>query len=167
MSVVILPITEAHTQSFHACLDSVAQERKFLGQTKAAPIERIAEFVRNNVANGHPQYVAVQGSQVVGWCDAVPHWAPALKHRANLGMGILKEHRRRGMGEQLLRVVIQRASALGLKRVDLEVRADNFAAIGLYEKCGFQIDGRKKMGLCYDGEFYDVLEMGLLIGHSA
>lgn len=72
MNIRILPISEAHTPSFHACLDSVARERMYLGQTEAAPLARVKEFVRNNVVNHYPQYVAVYGSRVIGWCDAIP-----------------------------------------------------------------------------------------------
>lgn len=73
MTVTIKRITEEHVEGFHACLDSVVREEKFLGQTQAPPLERIAEFVRANIRDDLPQYVAVLEGQVVGWCDALPH----------------------------------------------------------------------------------------------
>ena len=36
---------------------------------EAPPIEQAREFVRDNIAKGHPQLVALEGDRVVGWCD--------------------------------------------------------------------------------------------------
>lgn len=162
MTISIFPITEAHSKAFHSCLDSVARERKYLGQSEAPPIEKIEAFVRDNVQNNHPQFVAVEGEHVVGWCDAIPHWADALKHRAGLGMGVLNDYRGRGIGKDLLRTCLDKARTNGVKRIDLEVRADNEIAISLYEKFGFVHEGRKSFGLCNIGVYYDTIEMGMV-----
>ncbi len=167
MTFTIIPITEQHAIGFHSCLDSVARERKYLGQTEAPPLEKIQAFVRANVVGGFSQFVAVDGSLVVGWCDAIPHWAAALKHRAGLGMGVLKSHRGRGIGRELLVACLHRARLAGIRRIDLEVRADNEAAIRVYESQGVTREGRKLLGLCHDDTFYDTIEMGVLFQHVA
>lgn len=161
--ISVLPITEAHVEGFHACLDAVARERAWLGQAEGPPVERLRAFVRGNIANDFPQSVAVDGDIVIGWCDAIPHWADALKHRASLGMGVLAAYRGRGIGKRLLLTCIDKAREKGIVRIDLEVRADNERAIGLYECVGFVIEGRRRMGLRHEGVFYDTLDMGLLL----
>ena len=167
MKIFILPITEAHAKEFHACLDSVARERKYLGQSEAPPIEKLEAFVRDNIQNDHAQIVAVDGERVVGWCDAIPYWADALKHRAGLGMGVLNDYRGQGIGKELLRACLDKARTKGIKRIDLEVRADNGIAISLYEKFGFAHEGRKSMGLCHKGIYYDTVDMGLVLSDVA
>ena len=167
MTISIIPITDQHATGFHSCLDSVARERTFLGQTEAPPLEKIQAFVRANIEGDFSQFVALDGPVVVGWCDAIPHWAAALKHRAGLGMGVLRSHRGRGIGRALLVACLDKARLSGIRRVDLEVRADNEAAIWLYESMGFTREGRKTFGLCHDGTFYDTIEMGLLFPHAA
>ncbi len=162
MEFRIEKIAENHIAGFHACLDSVAREQKFLGQTHAPSLEKITAFVRENIAQNHPQFVALKDNRVIGWCDTIPHWADALRHRAGLGMGVLSEFRARGIGRQLLRTTIESARESGIKRIDLEVRADNLAAISLYETFGFRHEGRKMKGLFQQGMFHDVLEMGLV-----
>ena len=167
MQISIAPISEAHARAFHACLDSVAKERKYLGQSEAPPFEKASAFVRENVQNDHSQFVALDGNRVVGWCDAIPHWADALKHRGCLGMGVLKDYRGHGIGKQLLDACVNKARAKGIKRIDLEVRADNAIAIGLYERSGFAHEGRKTLGLFHDGIYYDTIQMGIVLSDVA
>ena len=162
MKISIMSITEAHAKPFHACLDSVAKEQKYLGQSAAPPIDKVASFVRENVQNDHPQFVAIDGERVVGWCDAIPHWADALKHRAGLGMGVISDYRGQGIGKQLLRACLEKAMTKGIRRIDLVVRADNEIAIALYEKFGFAHEGRKSLGLCHKGIYYEAIQMGLV-----
>jgi RimJ/RimL family protein N-acetyltransferase len=49
-----------------------------------------------------------------------------------------------------------------LKRVELEVFASNKIAIGLYEREGFVIEGRKRFARFLDGAEDDILIMGCL-----
>jgi [ribosomal protein S18]-alanine N-acetyltransferase len=51
--------------------------------------------------------------------------------------------RRRGMGEALLRAVQAWAARHGARRMGLEVRAANAAALGLYRRLGFAEEGRR------------------------
>jgi putative acetyltransferase len=162
MPIAVVPITLAHVESFRACLDAVARERRYLAQTEALPLERIAAFVRDSVANHAAQYVALEGDLVVGWCDVFPAWADAVRHSGSLGMGVLASHRGRGIGRQLLAATLAHARASGITRVELEVRADNVGAIRLYERLGFVHEGRKRHGMRFDGAYFDSLSMGLV-----
>jgi ribosomal protein S18 acetylase RimI-like enzyme len=53
------------------------------------------------------------------------------------GMGVVAEHRREGIGEALMRAVLDEAQSRGVRRVRLEVIEQNAAARLLYEKLGF------------------------------
>jgi [ribosomal protein S18]-alanine N-acetyltransferase len=66
------------------------------------------------------------------------------------------ELRRQGLARILLSYVFARSMELGAKRALLEVRADNLAAITLYEQLGFQINGRR-------GHYYSDGEAALLM----
>lgn len=52
--------------------------------------------------------------------------------------------RGRGLGRTLLRLGLAEAAAAGARRIHLEVRGDNQAAIGLYTAEGFRRTGRRK-----------------------
>ncbi|HET9977892.1 MAG TPA: GNAT family N-acetyltransferase [Burkholderiaceae bacterium] len=163
MTIRIVPIAIEHAAGFHACLDAVARERRWLAQTKALPLERIEGFVRDSVATDAVQFVALDGETVVGWADILPAWADAVKHCGALGMGLLASHRGRGLGERLLRACLAKAQAQGLTRIELQVRADNAAAIRLYERVGFTHEAVQRQAMRFDGVHYDALQMSLLL----
>ncbi len=52
--------------------------------------------------------------------------------------------RKQGIGELLVKDIIRSAVEKGAKSILLEVRQSNVAAIGLYEKCGFETIGTRK-----------------------
>ena len=53
------------------------------------------------------------------------------------------EVRRTGLGERVLRELMEQARARGVTHFSLEVRESNFPAIALYEKLGFQTAGKR------------------------
>ena len=58
-------------------------------------------------------------------------------------VAVAPEHRRRGVADMLLDALADRARALRLRFLTLEVRASNGPAIALYEKHGFSQVGRR------------------------
>lgn len=163
MDVSIEPVSEKYAPSFHACLDSVAREKKFLAQTEAVPLDRFLGFVKDSVKNDAAQFIAVDGRTVVGWCDVFASWPEATKHCGTLGMGVLKDYRRKGIGARLLLATLAKAKAKGIVRVSLRVRADNAGAIKLYEDTGFVVEARLKNSMRFDGVYFDELQMSLTL----
>lgn len=162
MSPIVLPMAAEHIASFRNALDQVAREKRFLAMLEAPPLEQVASFVGDNIRRDIAQFVALAGDQVVGWADIVPAWAQGVAHRGSLGMGVLPTFRGKGLGRRLLQACIAKSWANGLRRIELEVRADNGQAIRLYEGLGFRREGRKRRGLCIEGEAHDTLVMALL-----
>jgi ribosomal protein S18 acetylase RimI-like enzyme len=167
MTPSIRQIRTEDADSFRACLDSVARERKYLAQVEALPIERVREFVAQSVESDTAQYVALADGKVVGWCDVFPHWAYALKHVGTLGMGVHADYRGHGIGHALLLRTLEHALRNGIYRVTLEAREDNHRAIRLYERVGFKHEARVPCALCFDGVFYAGIQMALLQGPAA
>ena len=152
---------------FHACLDSVARERKYLAQVEAPPIDKVREFVAQSVEQDAAQYVAVVDERIVGWCDVFSHWAYALKHVGTLGMGVHTEFRGQGLGRALLVRTLDHALRNDILRVALEAREDNDRAIRLYENVGFKHEGRAPCALRFEGKFYTGVKMALLQGPAS
>jgi len=75
---------------------------------------------------------------------------------------VLPAYRGQGIGRRLLEACIEKAWSKGMTRVDLETRADNAAAIALYEKVGFRREGLARNAMRFDGVYYDCVTMGLL-----
>ena len=161
-SVEIVPITQDHIESFHRSLDFVARERRYLAFLEAPPFESVQAFVLNNIKHGYPELVAVSAGQVVGWCDVVPNPRPIYAHGGVLGMALLPEFRRQGIGGRLIRQTLDAARDFGLRRVELTVRENNAVAIELYKKVGFVTEGLQRNRILVDDAYEDLVLMGLL-----
>jgi RimJ/RimL family protein N-acetyltransferase len=159
----VVPIAAEHIHGFHAVLDSVARERRYLAFLQAPPLKEVARFVRRNLEKGYPQSVALVESRVVGWCDIVPVDRPTMAHGGTLGVGVLAEFRGRGIGTGLISATLERARGAGLTRVELSVRHGNQRALPLYERLGFVAEGVKRRAVRVDGEYEDLLCMALLL----
>ena len=159
MAVEIVPIERRHIAGFREVLDGVARERRWLAFLEAPPLPRIRSFVLNGLRNGMTQFVAVDDGRVVGWCDVNPKTHATLRHSGVLGMGVAASHRGQGLGSALLHATLEAATASGIRRIELIVRADNAAAIALYERHGFELEGRLRDYMIVDGVAHDALAM--------
>ena len=162
MAVEIVPIERKHITGFREVLDGVARERRWIAFLEAPPLPRVRSFVENGLRNGMVQFVAVDDGRVVGWCDVNPKTHETLLHSGVLGMGVAASHRGQGLGSALLRATLEAAATRGIRRVELIVRADNTAAIALYQRHSFEFEGRLRDYLVVDGRAYDALLMARL-----
>lgn len=158
----VVPAEERHAAGYNTVLDAVARERRWLMVLEAPPVERSAAYVRELRAGAGVQFVAVSDSgEVVGWCDITRGDRESIAHTGSLGMGLLKEHRGRGLGRKLVEAALAAAKAQGVERVELEVFASNAAAVTLYRKMGFREEGRKLKARKVDGAYDDSVVMAL------
>jgi ribosomal protein S18 acetylase RimI-like enzyme len=158
----IVPIGRAHLAGFHATVDSVAKERRYLAMLEAPSFTRTRRLVLDSLRAGAVHVVAVTGDEVIGWCDLRPKTAPTLRHSAVLGMGILVAYRGQGIGSRMLAATLELAWARGIRRAELNVRSDNAPAIALYRRFGFVEEGACRNYVCIDGVDYDALLMARL-----
>jgi RimJ/RimL family protein N-acetyltransferase len=92
---------------------------------------------------------------------------PRTKHVATLAISVAQAHWNLGIGEAMLRALIDWAYSNPVLRVlDLEVRADNAAAIALYKKHGFVPSGRFPQRFRIEGQSYDTLFMMKELTHD-
>ncbi len=85
------------------------------------------------------------------------------KHSAYIVMGILGEYRGKGIGAMLFKKLEQWAFNHNIHRLELTVVTRNKAAISLYKKVGFEIEGTKRHSLFIDSEFVDEYNMSKLL----
>lgn len=158
--MIISFATEHYAKSFCKSLDIVARERKYLGSTTGFSEESTENFVKFIVENNHAQYYAIDKETVVGWCDIIPKSYEGLTHVGVLGMGVLKEYRNQGLGSQLLEKTLAHAKTNGLEKVELEVYESNTAAVNLYIKFGFEVEGKRIKSRKLDGCYDNIIQMG-------
>ena len=159
---LIVPIAAGHIEGFHAALDSVARERRYLAMLEAPSLDEVTRFVKEGIAVGTPQMVAIAEERIVGWCDVWRKPRAALTHSGILGMGVIESCRGRGIGKALMGATLQAAKERGFTRIELSVRVDNPRAKRLYEQFGFTEEGLSRRHMCIDGNYTDSYLMAVL-----
>ena len=137
-----------------------------IDNTLAIPSIRIQE-TRGRIASLGPNdhsFLAVVEGQVVGMAG-LHVGTGKLRHTGSIGMSVHDRFQGQGIGRKLMAALLDVAdNYLGLVRVELEVFTDNTRAIRLYERCGFEHEGRKRKHVWRHGEHQDVLIMGRVRG---
>lgn len=87
----------------------------------------------------------------------------AVQHVATLGMSVKQDWRRKGVGRALMTDALAWAPTAGIKRVELYVYCRNEPAIALYQKLGFEIEGRRKAFIREGNEYLDDFVMGRVL----
>ena len=113
---------------------------------------------------GQHRLVAEVGDKVVGSCSLTHNRRPRMMHSAMLGLMVHHDYWGQGVGSALMAALMNLADNwLNLHRVQLDVLTDNAAAVHLYEKFGFEIEGTKRLNVFGgDGRFHDEHQMARL-----
>ncbi|CAH6853502.1 GNAT family N-acetyltransferase [Vibrio chagasii] len=108
----------------------------------------------------HFTLVAESAEKVVGHITLFMTTKVRDRHSAGLGIAIHPDVHGKGIGKALMQEAINQADNwLNLIRLELEVHADNHAAIALYERVGFQLEGTKRLSTFKNGKYIDMLLM--------
>ena len=118
-----------------------------------------AEEITKDVTAGGNVYVAVAecGGEKAGYGEIRMVAGEAQIYN----IATAPEFRREGIGEALLRHMIDKAEEDGCTLVTLEVRGGNEAAMALYHKLGFREVGRRKGYYAKGGEDAVLMDLDL------
>lgn len=105
-------------------------------------------------------FVAEDDGALIGFLCATGGVYRHDHHTAQIVVGVRQAFTRQGIGTQLMRTCEQWARERQLRRLELCVMPHNIAALALYHKAGFTIEGTAKCALCIDGEYVDLHTMG-------
>lgn len=105
-------------------------------------------------------------SEIIGAVSVKASRQFRISHIGNIFIAVKKAYWGHGLGTILLEEVVHWAEELDLlKRLELTVQVRNQAAVHLYQKLGFSIEGTQVRGARTDeGEWLDLYYMGKLIG---
>ena len=124
--------------------------------------ERLAE--RGGPAQVDLHLVAVRDVIVVG-SAGLHSMGPHLRRRhvAGLRMAVAAAAQRQGVGTALMQALCEYADGWAqLLRIELSVFTDNAAAIALYGRFGFEVEGTHRAYALRDGVYADVHTMARL-----
>lgn len=104
--------------------------------------------------------LAKQGEALGAYLFLEPRPLARLAHTADLNMGVVAACRGQGTGQRLLAHACRQAQACGvLEILYLMVRADNLAAVRLYERSGFTLQARLRRDIKIGSDYFEGLLM--------
>lgn len=135
------------------------------GNTLQLPLPSQAQWTRRlaEPAEGTHYLVAEDDGVIVGQLTLIAHAQARRKHVATFGMGVRAEHTGQGVGSRLLEHALDLTDNwLNVHRVEIEVYVDNEPAVKLYEKFGFEVEGRLRDYAFREGVYVDAWAMARL-----
>jgi putative acetyltransferase len=105
--------------------------------------------------------VACVGEEVIGnlGLETSPN-RPRMRHVGSLGMAVRDDWQGKGVGTALMEAALDLADNwLNLTRIELRVYVDNSAAVALYKRFGFEIEGTHRRLAFRNGEYVDAYSM--------
>ena len=160
-TVYLRPAVPEDAAELIRAIDSVSREGAYLIRSRFdVDLETEQAFIAAAEERGDLLLVAKAGGQVVGWVTLFRPRAEFMQHTADLGMGVIRDLRGRGVGSGLMEYALEWAAERGIEKVRLGVRSGNAHARALYRRLGFVEEGYrvgdvKDPAGCYD----DVVEM--------
>jgi putative acetyltransferase len=115
-----------------------------------------------NAPDGMTSIVAVLDGRLVGNAG-VRQLKGRRSHVGEVGMSVHDDFHGRGIGSAMMAALVDVSDKwLNLKRLELVVYVDNEAAVRLYRKFGFAVEGTRRACTFRDGEYVDTLIMARL-----
>jgi len=171
--VELHPVKEDDLERFHKWITNEEVTRLGAGSEFAyqinTPYESMkAQYQKNLTEHNtmdHGQVFSVYASATgdhIGRCDYRD--LNLIKRTAKIGLLIgEKEYWGRGYGQDIVETLVNHLfNDLNLNRIELDTWSGNQRAVRLYEKCGFQVEGRLRQNEFVNGTYYDTVLMGLL-----
>ena len=144
-------------------------EPAVLGGTLQLPYPSL-EFWQKRLAdqvaatNGDVLLIAERGGEFLGHASLAAFGTNVRRrHAVSLGIAVSTAAQGQGVGTALMAALCDYADRwLGVLRIELLVYADNEAAIRLYRKFGFELEGTMRAHALRDGVYVDSLAMARL-----
>ncbi|MBX5327751.1 MAG: GNAT family N-acetyltransferase [Candidatus Bathyarchaeota archaeon] len=141
--VTIREAEEADALEIKSVVNSVAAEKYYIIPEDSR--EDWRETIKEIKKRKGLIIIAQVKDKIVGMAYLVRGKFEKNKHVTSLGITILKNYRRMGIGTAMMNHLLEWSQKQeGLEKITLEVFSTNKPAINLYHKLGFKIEGVKK-----------------------
>ncbi|HEM5963099.1 TPA: N-acetyltransferase family protein [Streptococcus suis] len=160
----------ADAAAFIDFMNQVARETDYLVMDETGfrfSVDEMETIFEAGIENPRELFLLAKvGSEVIGAISVKSSKQFRISHIGNIFIAVKKAYWGHGLGTILLEEVLHWAEEMDvLKRLELTVQVRNQAAVHLYQKLGFNIEGTQIRGARTDeGEWLDLYYMGKLIG---
>jgi len=132
--------------------------------TRNATFETSTPSFEEFDASRHEEHrlVALDDDRVVGWAALMPvSTRDCYRGVAEHSVYVAEDVRGRGIGLALMEQLVAGARASGIWTIQTNVFPENEATVGLHERLGFRVVGRRERIAQLDGDWRDTLLLEL------
>ena len=123
------------------------------------PVEAVKHRIQaSHDADNSIIMIALAGKEIIARAELAGYPGSRLHHNAKFSISVRKDYWNKKIGTRLMTEIIGCARKMNLLNIELEVVADNKAAIALYHKMGFSDES-----LCRNAWMTDISYLGKLI----
>lgn len=120
------------------------------------------EYIRTvGISSNSIMLIGIINDKIVSVSNISGNTRKRIAHNCELSISVKKEYWNLGIGTVVMEELIEFAKKKKIKNINLGVRKENYNAIKLYKKFGFEIIGVHKNYFCIDGIYYDEVLMDL------
>ena len=101
--------------------------------------------------------------KLFGFCWCAAGERNRTRHELSLALALLQDYHGHGIGTALLNTQIEWARSQGFRRMSLSVSPSNSAAIHIYKKAGFILEGTTRDSIKLGSRYEDSHIMGLIL----
>jgi L-amino acid N-acyltransferase YncA len=130
--------------------------------TEPKTLEEQETWFANHDA-GHPVLIAEEDGLILAWAS-LSQWSDRCAYcdTAEISLYVKEEYRRKGIGKQLMKAIIQEGKAAGLHTIIARIAGSNKISVDLCKSFGFQYIGTmREVGKKF-GNLLDVHLMQLI-----
>lgn len=145
---------------------SVGDETNFLTFSGAEFNKTIIEekaIIQDHLDTDNKLFIIGEiNGELVSILNAGGKQKPRLMHVVEFGVSVRKAHWGKGIGGHMIEYLIDWGKANEVvKKINLMVVEHNVNAVGLYERLGFELEGRLRKDFYEGGKYYDGIAMGI------
>jgi len=145
-------------------LNSVIAERRYSALDTPFSVEEERSFIAS-LGPREAMFMAEVNGQIVGvqTIDGYAKYTGSMQHVGIMGTFVLRDHRRKGIGQTLVERTFSFAKRCGYEKILIYVRASNEGALRFYKGLGFVEIGRASRQVKIDGEYDDEIFLEIFL----
>jgi len=162
--ILIRPPKMSDLDSSLKMINSLVEERAMLTIQKKQTLKEERKYLKGIVESKNSLHLSLIINEEVVGSSRIAMGTGTKSHIGELGISLRKDARGKGLGEKLIKEVINKAiKKFKPKIIALDVYTKNKIAQSLYKKMGFQKVGTIKGGTQYYGKYEDIIIMAKYI----